>query len=254
MFPIPSQLPKPGAEHISSQAEAEINAQDNQPVLETQSEQAPVNDSDTRDKESKGRTSGWNASEIKKVKENLQNAIEKNKAKTHEILMNNFPSISGHIQTSSNLRTDFAELKVKLEELESQIDVSDPATSFMPPLLSLLNRHFKSLSTRGTSQGHITALKALKTKVEKVRKLEEAVWAGQGMEGWVLDSTPLAKKETGEASKEGEVDGLEGTAICKALEGKESVLRGLLRDQLIDGFKHIYEEFLKNRGKVLMRS
>lgn len=93
MFPIPSQLPKPGAEHISSQAEAEINAQDNQPVLETQSEQAQsrvlnllepllrpsVNDSDTRDKESKGRTSGWNASEIKKVKENLQSAIEKNK-------------------------------------------------------------------------------------------------------------------------------------------------------------------------------
>lgn len=151
--------------------------------------------------------------------------------------MNNFPSISGHIQTSSNLRTDFAELKVKLEELESQIDVSDPATSFMPPLLSLLNRHFKSLSTRGTSQGHITALKALKTKVEKVRKLEEAVWAGQGMEGWVLDSTPVAKKETGEASKEVEVDGLEGTAICKGLEEKENVLRGLLRDQLIDGFK-----------------
>lgn len=151
--------------------------------------------------------------------------------------MNNFPSISGHIQTSFNLRTDFAELKVKLEELESQIDISEPATSFMPPLLSLLNRHFKSLSTRGTSQGHIAALKALKAKVEKVRKFEEAVWAGQGMESWVLDSTPLAKKETGEASKEVEVDGLEGTAICKALEEKENVLRALLRDQLIDGFK-----------------
>lgn len=151
--------------------------------------------------------------------------------------MNNFPSISGHIQTSSDLRTDFAELKVKLEELESQIDISEPATSFMPPLLSLLNRHFQSLSTRGTCQGHIAALKALKAKVEKVRKFEEAVWAGQGMEDWVLDSTSLAKKETGEASKEVEVDGLEGTAICKALEDKENVLRALLRDQLIDGFK-----------------
>lgn len=151
--------------------------------------------------------------------------------------MNNFPTISGHIQTSSNLRTDFAELKAKLEELESQIDVSDPATSFMPPLLSLLNRHFKSLFTRGTCQGHMAALKALKTKVEKVRKLEEAVWAGQGMEGWVLDSTPLAKKETEEASNGVEVDGLQGTAICKALEEKENVLRSLLRDQLIDGFK-----------------
>ncbi|KAE8540534.1 hypothetical protein D1P53_003483 [Cryptococcus gattii VGV] len=251
MFPIPSHLPKPGEKHHSSQAEAELDGQDNQPDLETQSEQAhsrvlnllesllrpSVNKSDTRDKESKGRISGWNVNDIKKVKENLENAIEENKAKTHEILMDNFPSISGHIQTSSNLRTDFAELKVKLEELESQIDVSDPTTSFMPPLLSLLNRHFKSLSTRGTSQGHIAALKALKAKVEKVRKLEEAVWAGQGMEGWVLDSTPSAKKETGEASKEVEVDGLEGTAICKALEETENVLRELLRDQLIDGFK-----------------
>ncbi|KIY30899.1 hypothetical protein I305_06648 [Cryptococcus gattii E566] len=251
MFPIPSHLPKTGGERISSQAEAEVDAQNSQLVVETQSEQAQsrvlnllepllrpsLNKSDTTDKEGKGRISGWNVNDIKKVKENLENAIEENKAKTHEILMNNFPSISDHIQTSSNLRTDFAELKVKLEELESQIDVSDPATSFMPPLLSVLNKHFKSLSTRGTSQGHIAALKALKAKVEKVRKFEEAVWAGQGMEGWVLDSTPLAKKETGEASKEVEVDGLEGTAICKALEEKESVLRALLRDQLIDGFK-----------------
>ncbi|KGB79864.2 hypothetical protein CNBG_5702 [Cryptococcus deuterogattii R265] len=251
MFPIPSHLPKLGGEHISPQAEAEIDAHDNQPALETQDERAQsrvlnllepllrpsLNKSDTRDKESRGGISGWNIKEIKKVKENLENAIEENKAKTHEILMNNFPTISGHIQTSSNLRTDFAELKAKLEELESQIDVSDPATSFMPPLLSLLNRHFKSLFTRGTCQGHMAALKALKTKVEKVRKLEEAVWAGQGMEGWVLDSTPLAKKETEEASNGVEVDGLQGTAICKALEEKENVLRSLLRDQLIDGFK-----------------
>lgn len=151
--------------------------------------------------------------------------------------MNNLPSISSHIQISSNLCSDFAKLKVKLKELESQVDVSDPATSFMPPLLSLFNRHFSSISSRDTSQGHIAALKALKARVERVRKLEDAVWAGQGLEGWVVDSVSSARKWTGAEANEVALDGLEGTIICKALEEKESVLRALLRDQLVDGFK-----------------
>lgn len=93
MFPIPSHLQKPGGEHIPSQAEAEIDAQNSQLTVETQSEQAQsrvvnllepllrpsLNESDTRDKESKGITSGWNVNDIKKVKENLENAIEENK-------------------------------------------------------------------------------------------------------------------------------------------------------------------------------
>ncbi|AFR94534.1 hypothetical protein C343_02618 [Cryptococcus neoformans C23] len=251
MFPVPSHLPRSGGEHISSQAEAEVNAQGNQPAVEAQSEQEqskvldllepllrlPLNNDDKQNKEHKRNVTRWNVDEIRKVKKNLENAIEENKTKTHEILMNNLPSISSHIQISSNLCSDFAELKVKLKELESQVDVSDPATSFMPPLLSLLNRHFSSISSRDTSQGHIAALKALKARVERVRKLEEAVWAGQGLEGWVVDSVSSARKWTGAEANEVALDGLEGTIICKALEEKESVLRALLRDQLVDGFK-----------------
>lgn len=93
MFPIPSHLPKTGGERIPSQAEAEVDVQNSQLTVETQSEQAQsrvlnllepllrpsLNKSDTTDKEGKGRISGWNVNDIKKVKENLENAIEENK-------------------------------------------------------------------------------------------------------------------------------------------------------------------------------
>lgn len=114
MFPIPSHLPKLGGEHTSPQAEAEIDAHDNQPALETQDERAQsrvlnllepllrpsLNKSDTRDKESRGGISGWNIKEIKKVKENLENAIEENK-----VCLMVFPNQSQQVNCDSLILT-----------------------------------------------------------------------------------------------------------------------------------------------------
>lgn len=95
MFPVPSHLPRSGGEHISSQAEAEVNAQGNQPPVEAQSEQEqskvldllepllrlPLNNDDKQNKEHKRNVTRWNVDEIRKVKKNLENAIEENKVR-----------------------------------------------------------------------------------------------------------------------------------------------------------------------------
>lgn len=95
MFPVPSHLHRSGGEHISSEAEAEVSVQGNQPSVEAQCEQAqskvldllepllrpPLDSSDKRNNERKRKVSRWNVDEIKKVKENLENAIEENKVR-----------------------------------------------------------------------------------------------------------------------------------------------------------------------------
>ncbi|WVQ85149.1 hypothetical protein IAT38_007314 [Cryptococcus sp. DSM 104549] len=229
MFPVPQHLPRAGGHHSSSESTLSHPAEDEpapSPVLDLlQPLLQPVNASGP---------SRWNTAQVRGVREALEKAVKDNKAQTHELLVNNFPSVSSHIQLGASLKADYAVVKEKIEELEKQIDPSDPHTSFLPPLLSLLNKHFTSSSARTTSQGYIRTLKALSRHVERLRKLEEAVWAGQGADEWVVEELKGAK---GFELESGD-DGLKGTKMVTHMQAKESLLRSMITDQLTDGFNH----------------
>jgi len=53
--------------------------------------------------------------------------IEKTKAQKrgHDLLTDNFPAVSSHIQLGTELRSNFGRLERTLAELEGQIDATD---------------------------------------------------------------------------------------------------------------------------------
>jgi hypothetical protein len=59
-------------------------------------------------------------------------------------------------------------------------------TSFLPPVLSLLDRHFAAVQAKSRAEAHVKALKALSGYAERIQKLETAIWAGRGADEWVV--------------------------------------------------------------------
>ena len=123
----------------------------------------------------------------------------------HDLLLANFPSISSHIRIGNEVRTDFHKIQSVLSQLEREIDPADAEvswpdamaltiadivcvqTSFLPPLLSLLSRHFQAVESQARAQIHAAALRTLRAQTERLEKLEEAVYAGRGADEWVIN-------------------------------------------------------------------
>lgn len=82
--------------------------------------------------------------------------------------------------------------------------------SFLPPVLALLSRHFSAVEERSRAQTHTVALKALSVYLDRLEKLEEAVYAGRGADDWVIEEL-----ERGFEALEGH-EVLEGTKVMQA--------------------------------------
>ncbi|WWC57770.1 uncharacterized protein I303_100305 [Kwoniella dejecticola CBS 10117] len=219
MFPVPQHLPRTGVEGLSSEAP------EKDPVLDLL--QPLLNN---------GESSKVTGSQVKGVRESLQQAVKNNKGKTHELLIDNFPSISSQIQLSTSLRFDLTAVQSKVSALESEIDHSDPQTSFLPPLITSLNRHFSASSSRAASQAHIHALKSLSRRTERIKRLEEAIWLGRGADPWVLEQLDA---DEGYNMSEDDRDGqriLKGTKIMQAIQAKEALLKTMVVEQNTEGF------------------
>ncbi|WVF66483.1 hypothetical protein IAT40_001223 [Kwoniella sp. CBS 6097] len=221
MFPVPQHLPRSGGEHLSSTANQDDPILDLlQPLLPSNAQPGP---------------STFNVSKVRGVRETLEKAARNNKAKTHELVLANFPTISSQIQLSSELQSNVADVQRKLSGLEKEIDHSDIKTSFLPPLINTLNRHFSATTSRSAAQAHTKALRALSRHTDRLRKLEEAVWSGQGAEGWVLEEMNKEGYEIDEGIRQGE-EILRGTKIRKDIESKDGLLKSMVIEQTTDGF------------------
>ncbi|WVQ64596.1 uncharacterized protein L199_002763 [Kwoniella botswanensis] len=218
MFPVPQHLPRTGGESLSS----EIPDQD--PVLDL-----------LKPLISQGESSKFTGKQVQAVRESLEKAVDNNKGKAHQLVINNFPSISTQIQLSTNLQSDIFDVRRKVTSLEAEIDHSDSRTSFLPPLISSLNRHFSASSSRSSAQAHIRALKSLSKHTERIKKLEEAVWSGRGADQWVLDELRDEKGYViGEDGEEGE-EILRGTKIMRDIANKEALLKSMVIEQITEG-------------------
>ncbi|KAK6904986.1 hypothetical protein I203_105805 [Kwoniella mangroviensis CBS 8507] len=218
MFPVPQHLPRTGGESFSS----EIPDQD--PVLYLLT---PLI--------SQGESSKFTGQQVRAVRESLEKAVNDNKGKSHQLVINNFPSISSQIQLSTNLHSDISDVRRKVTGLEDEIDHSDSQTSFLPPLINSLNRHFSASSSRSSAQAHIRALKSLSKHTERIKKLEEAVWSGRAADQWVLDELRDEKGYLVDIGEEGE-EILRGTKIMKDINTKTALLKSMVMDQLTEGF------------------
>lgn len=121
--------------------------------------------------------------------------------RTHQLVLDNFPDISSHIRLGTELRSNFGSLQRTLEDIEQQLDPTDAEvssllprcapnsrqTSFLPPVLTLLDRHFTAVQAKARADAHVKALKSLHRTIERIGKLEEAIWAGRGVDEWVVD-------------------------------------------------------------------
>ncbi|ODO03246.1 hypothetical protein I350_06092 [Cryptococcus amylolentus CBS 6273] len=260
MFPVPAHLPRSGGEHISSPAQEDIPAPTDsaleqetavltllKPLLDaprdTSKSTAPA--ASGAEKNTKG--ARWTAKEIRKVRESLEKAVEENKAKTHRLVLDNLPTISHDIQLSLSLRTDMSDVKTKLESLEKEIDITDPATSFLPPLVTVLNNHFSSLSTLNTSRAYISALKSLQTKAQSVSKLEQAIWSGETAESWVIEALSFeqAVEEGSEALE------IKETKAVKALYQRKRELYDEAVQQVLGGWAELVTVAKRGEGVVV---
>ncbi|WWD22883.1 hypothetical protein CI109_107378 [Kwoniella shandongensis] len=226
MFPVPQHLPRTGGEHISSS----LSTGGGDSVLDLL--QPLLGEPSSTHSGPSGSGTSFYASQVRDVREGLEKAVTDNKTRSHELLISNFPSVSSHIQLGTTLRTEFTEVQSRLSSLEKEIDPSDPSTSFLPSLISLLNRHFTASSNRTSAHNHVRSLKALARYAEKLRKLEEAVWSGRGADEWVLNEV---KGESGFEVDDGR-EALEGTKIMAAIQTKEGLLKSMIVEQLTEGF------------------
>lgn len=48
---------------------------------------------------------------------------------THQLLKTNYPSISSHIRSASQITVDSTSVQARLDELEAQIDPTNPEVS-----------------------------------------------------------------------------------------------------------------------------
>ncbi|WWC67147.1 uncharacterized protein I206_101054 [Kwoniella pini CBS 10737] len=219
MFPVPQHLPRTGAEGLSS----EISEKD--PVLDLL--QPLINN---------GESSKFTGNQVKGVRESLQKAVDDNKAQTHRLLTDNFPSISSQIQLSTSLHSHLSSVRDKVSSLEAEIDHSDSQTSFLPPLIGSLNRHFSATSSLSAAQAHIHSIKSLSRRTERIKKLEEYIWSGRSADKWVLDES---SGDHGYSISEDDTEGeeiLRGTRIIQAIQAKEALLKSMISDQLSEGF------------------
>ncbi|WVQ94095.1 hypothetical protein IAU59_001173 [Kwoniella sp. CBS 9459] len=223
MFPVPQHLPRSGGEHLSSTS---TTTQDD-PILDLLQPLLPSN--------AHSGPSTFNAPQVRSVREALETAARDNKAKTHELVLTSFPTISSQIQLSTDLQSDISNVQKKLSGLEQEIDHSDVKTSFLPPLINTLNKHFSATTSRSGAQAHAKALRALLRHTDRLRKLEQAVWSGQGAESWVLDELSKKGYELEEQVREGE-EILRGTKIRKDIETRDGLLRSMVIEQITDGF------------------
>ncbi|WWC85501.1 uncharacterized protein L201_000365 [Kwoniella dendrophila CBS 6074] len=219
MFPVPQHLPRTGGESLSS----EIPEKD--PVLDL-----------LQPLISQGESSKFTGHQVRDVRSNLERAVKDNKDKTHDILINNFPSISSQIQLSTSLHSDISFVRSKVSSLEAEIDHSDTQTSFLPPLIQSLNRHFSATTTRSSAQAHIKALKNLSKHTERIKKLEEAVWLGKGADEWVLNELQTEKGYSINEEEKEEEALLQGTKIIKAIQAKDELLKSMVIQQITEGF------------------
>ncbi|WVW81452.1 hypothetical protein I302_103446 [Kwoniella bestiolae CBS 10118] len=234
MFPVPEHLPRTGGDNLSS----EVSEQD--PVLDL-----------LKPLTSRGESSKFTGVQVKGVRESLEKAVNDNKGKAHQLVINNFPSISSQIQLSTSLQSDISNFRNKVSSLEAEIDHSDSQTSFLPPLITSLNRHFSASSSRSAAQAHVTALKTLSKHTERIRKLEEAVWCGRGADEWVLGEL-LGENGfvVGEDEREGE-EILRGTKIMNEINAKEQLLRSMVVEQLTEGFNTAIAFSQPTPGRVI---
>ncbi|WWC97277.1 hypothetical protein V866_004156 [Kwoniella sp. B9012] len=218
MFPVPQHLPRTGGESLSSETP------DQDPVLDL-----------LKPLISQGESSKFTGKQVQAVRESLEKAVDDNKGKAHQLVINNFPSISSQIQLSTNLQSDISDVRRKVTSLEAEIDHSDSQTSFLPPLINSLNRHFSASSSRSSAQAHIRALKSLSKHTERIKKLEKAVWSGRGADQWVLDEFRDEKGYViGEDGEEGE-EILRGTKIMRDIDNKEALLKSMVIEQITEG-------------------
>jgi centromere/kinetochore protein ZW10 len=151
------------------------------------------------------------------------------KARGHEVLLANFASVSSHIRQSSELQKSLGDISSSLSSLERQIDPSDPQvcachlrcpaltisqSSFLPPTIDLLQRHFAAVEQKSRAQAHLAALRVLASQTELIERLESAVWAGRGADDWVVAELELANRY----EKEEGIEIVQGTKAMLAFQ------------------------------------
>jgi hypothetical protein len=60
-------------------------------------------------------------------------------------------------------------------------------TSFIPPLISLLRRHFTAVQAQSQASARAAALKDLKRSTERLKRLEESIYGARGADEGVVD-------------------------------------------------------------------
>ncbi|ORY30834.1 hypothetical protein BCR39DRAFT_528539 [Naematelia encephala] len=223
MFPVPSHLPRTGGEALSSDSDQIKSPPD--PVLDLLS---PLLSS-----VSESQPTGFSVQQVSGIRNDLQKAVDENKARAHELLISNLPSISSHIRLGAESQGNFSDIRDAVETLESQIDATSTQASFIPPILSLLKRHFDAVETKSRAKAHLGALQGLKSRAETLAKLEAAISEGRGADGWVIEE--LEALETGFETLDG-YEILQGTKILHASQARIRLLKPMLVEQVGDGF------------------
>ncbi|KAK4683967.1 hypothetical protein P7C73_g6242, partial [Tremellales sp. Uapishka_1] len=221
MFQVPSHLPRLSDASPSTASPAPSPVMDIlQPLLDETPGAGPSRHTSAR---------------IRDVREKLQDAVKQNKAQSHELVLTNFPSISAHIRLGGQVQTTFSRIERSVRDLERQIDPSDGETSFLPPVLSLISRHYTSSENRIRAESHLAAFEALSSHVERIEKLEAAIWGGRGADEWVVRELSEQGRQKGYEVIPGH-EALSDTRVMRSVEAKMRLFRSLVTEQVTDAF------------------
>ncbi|RXK40688.1 hypothetical protein M231_01939 [Tremella mesenterica] len=225
MFPIPSHLPRTGGDHLASTSPPPSPPPD--PVLDIFQPLFP--------QPGPSKPPRWSVEQVRAVRENLEAAITSNKAKGHELLIANYPSVSTNIRIGEQIQIDSSHLSSAVHKLEQELDETDLKASFLPSFLKTLSRHASALQGHKEAESYLTGLRSIVGYKERSEKLERAIWTGCGVDEWVLEE--LAEDQ-GPSQKEQETKRndsiLYGSKILSLAEARVRAVKATLTEQIID--------------------
>lgn len=123
------------------------------------------------------------------------------------------------------------ELESKLDPENKEVKLADERktrgkliiqTSFIPPLIALLRRHFNAVQAQSQASARAKALKELKKRTERLKRLEEGVYGARG-----ADEAVVAELEDGNVSVEGALEQSEvmkTIKVCLNLRGRQMLI------------------------------
>jgi len=89
-------------------------------------------------------------------------------------------------------------------------------TSFIPPLIAILRRHYSAVQSQSQASARVNALKELRRRTEQLKRLEEGVYGARGADEVVVEELQ---------SGEGPDTALEESEVMRTIKVSQSLLK-----------------------------